>query len=200
MLCLALPLAYAREMYGALLALPFVTMAATIGVVTAMARWPARRPCILRLVAALTTLGALIVVGQRSFAAMPRDVRTAAMFLNQYDPQGPLMIEAPGINRRYMQAYVAGCPRFSITTVDTSVRIARPPAYHGDLHPFVQDMVKYLRNFISLEDLQTDLYGVNPRLYYVVIDGTGTRPAATRRIYDRNGVQIYSPDGQTVPP
>jgi hypothetical protein len=61
-------------------------------------------------------------------------------------------------------------------------------------------MVKYLRNFISLEDLQTDLYGVNPRLYYVVIDGTGTRPAATRRIYDRNGVQIYSPDGQTVPP
>jgi hypothetical protein len=200
MLCLALPLAYAREMYGALLALPFVTMAATIGVVTAMARWPARRPCILRLVAALTTLGALIVVGQRSFAAMPRDVRTAAMFLNQYDPQGPLMIEAPGINRRYMQAYVAGCPRFSITTVDTSVRIARPPAYHGDLHPFVQDMVKYLRNFISLEDLQTDLYGVNPRLYYVVIDGTGTRPSATRRIYDRNGVQIYSPDGQTVPP
>jgi len=200
MLCLTLPLAYAREMYGALLALPFVAMAATIGVTTAMERWPAWQSRILWLVVILTTSGTLVIVGQRSFTAMSRDVRTAALFLNQYDPQGPLMIEAPGINRRYMQAYVAGCPRFSITAADTSVRIARPPAYRGDLHQLVQDMVKYLRNFMSLEDLRTDWYGVNPRLYYVVIDGTGMRPGGTRCIYNHAKIQIYAPDGQTVPP
>ncbi len=78
---LSLPLAFTEEMYGAMIALPFVVSATARGVQLATETWRPTNRHIPRALAALTLLSALDIVIHRAAPATPRRVRAAAAFI-----------------------------------------------------------------------------------------------------------------------
>lgn len=195
----AFPLACHREMYGALVALPFVSHAATVAVAAAIERWPHRRTLLVRGALALTAIGALAIVGSRSFAATPRDVWQAAMFLERYDPLGPFRIDADDAVRTRIQGYCSGCPRFSVSREEaSSVTLRRPPPMRGAPRAVAQAWIDYLRHALTAGDGGTDWYGTNPRLYWVVVNGSAARPGA-RLLFRTGSVEVYAPAAQPEP-
>jgi hypothetical protein len=190
----ALPLAFERQMYGALYALPFICLLAVDGFLGVAARLPpAWRNWCIRTVVVLTLTGALVTVVVRSRMACPPRLYRAAMFLEAYDPQGPFMIHAPGLARTRVQAYVSGCARFDVRTVEGARPQwpALPPRWHGTLRTTVDAWAHALRGLVTLDDTTTDWYG-SPRMHYhIVIDGRGDVPSGAERIYDREGIAIF---------
>ncbi|MCE9614017.1 MAG: hypothetical protein K8T26_07040 [Lentisphaerae bacterium] len=195
-----LPLAFPADMYGALLALPFITVAATAGLAFLRERLAAWSPAIARAAITLSLIGALSIVGKRTLTATPPRVWRAATFLEQHDPRGPYRIIAPGRPRVQMHAYVSGCPRFVVTPgTNTAIAVRTIPPLRGPPAVVARQWIDFGRNFLELSDVAVDWYGVNPRLYYVIIDGQGERPRTSEVLYDRDGIQILNPIGQSVP-
>ena len=193
------PMAFHREMYGALLALPFVALAATEGVTWLIARRSSTARTIKLLVIAVTALGAAAVLVKRSVNATPVPVWRAALFLENYDPEGPFRVIAPEPARSQIQGYVSGCPRFTVVA-PTQLRLALkpPPVFRRPFRLLFQAWVAYLRSLIGVADASTDWYGKNPRVYYVVVRGEGIKPHGVRLLYDHAGVQIYAPADQEI--
>jgi hypothetical protein len=198
---LTFPLAFHREMYGALLALPFVALAAAEG-----AFWLARiRPTWARAVqwavAVLTAAAALTVVVHRSRDALRPAVCRAALFLEAYDPAGPLRVEAPDdLTRGRIQAYLSGCPRFEAhAPAESRVTFARPPPLRGPPRARAQEWINYLRSFAGVADAGTDWYGKSPRVYQVAVAAEGRPPPGAKLLYDRDGVRVFAPVGQDTP-
>jgi hypothetical protein len=194
------PLAFPGDMYGALLALPFICLAAVDGVRWMAERFPARGPALLRLAAALTLCGALAIVVHRSARATTRAVWRAACFLEQYDPLGPFRIEAPEPARYRIQGYVSGCPRFDVhLPSQTHVALRAPPPLKGEPRRVLRQWIAYLRYVFLFSGADVAWYGQAPRLYFVVVSGVGDRPADGHLLYEGDGVQVYAPHGQAAP-
>lgn len=193
----------ASNMYGALIALIFVAMAASVGI-----RRVEKHPPILcrrspRFCTVLTIvmviLGCLAILVNRSVTAMPRRVRAAALFLEEYDPYGPYMIRCKPW-RPQIQGYVSGCPRFSIErTGPVSVVFTPPPTLRGSPTQVLSDWVSYTRHMFAVKGIALDYYGKNPRFYYFAVDGRGDVPADGEMIYSENGVEIFKPAWQEHP-
>jgi len=190
----ALPLAFERQMYGALYALPFICLFAVDGFQALVERVsPSVRVWCVRVVVTLTLAGALATVGARSRIACPPPLFRAAMFLEAYDPAGPFMVHAPGLARTRVLAYVSGCARFDVRAVEGARPQwpALPPLWRGTLRTTVDAWAGALRGLVTLDDTTVDWYG-NPRTHYhFVINGRGGVPSDAECIYDREGIAIY---------
>lgn len=197
---LSLPASFAADMYGALAALPFVTLAAAAGFFWLTERLPASG-IVARIAATVLTLaGALVIVIHRSVNATPPRIRAAARFLESYDPQGPYDVVSPLRARLQIHAYVSGCPRFEVVAgPDARVSLKPLPPLDGRPSEIVKSLIDYGRDFVALDDITVFWYGRNPRSYYLAVDGAGPAPPESRRIYDRDGVVIREPKGQQQP-
>jgi len=197
---IAIPLAYESQMYGALAALPFVVVAAALGVEwISMAVYRSQhRQLSLRVAFGILVLLAvaptIATVVHRSLIATPEPVHRAAMFLEEYDPEGPFMIHAPGRARTQIQAYVSGCPRFSVVArANPVLTFAHPPPLTGNPRRVLRTWISYARGCLTVPEISTDYYGVNPRHYYFIINGKGNHPTNTTTIYDQDTVRILTP-------
>ncbi len=176
------------DMYGALLALPFVTTLAATG----LAALPARP--IPPLIKILTVLTALVIVANQAKDSPGESVYRAALFLEQYDPEGPYRIEAPGKTRPRMQAYVSGCPRFAVGSGSARDPIvARPPQWTGTLALDARHWIDYLRTMIGLRGASTDWYGSGDKVYYVTVASEGTAPPDAKLLFTHGNVKVYGP-------
>ncbi len=190
------PLAYAEDMYGALIALPFITLVACDGLHVVRNVSPSLRRPTIRLAIAATAILGIVVLAHRAIPATPRRVREAARFLELHDPTGPYRVIAPGMARARIQGYVSGCPRFSVDRDEASrLAIARTPlpSFRNAPRDVYRDCVRYLRNSLALTETVTHWYGKSPRVYHVVIDGECAAPPEGTPLYDRNGVQVFGP-------
>lgn len=198
---LLLPFAFTADMYGAMLWLPFLALAATSAVLWLRRRWPqADRPVVIT-AALLTAAAAVGVVAERGADALPRRVRAAAAFIESHDPRGPLIVEAPGRMRTRAQAYLSGCPRYTVLTgADARVVFPAPPPWQGEPAALAKAWIDYLRTAVGLSEAATDWYGKNPRRYCIIVDGAGDRPTPSRTLYARDGVEVLVPNAQEDPP
>ncbi|MEI8351249.1 MAG: hypothetical protein WCG36_02945, partial [bacterium] len=171
-----LPLSCISEMYGAMLALPFITFAAVIGVTLLNARWPKAATVLFMLSIAVACT---IVINQALYSPTNAEYRTA-IFLERYDPKGPFRISAPERIRTFVQAYVSGCPRFSVDTKNTSrITLRPPPVWTGQPIVDATRWIQYVRTVFDLQDSTTDWYGQGNRIYTITVNGEG-RPAPPR--------------------
>lgn len=197
---LTFPLAFHKEMYGAMLALPFVCHAATAGLDFLFELWPARARALALTAAALTAVSGLAIVANRTITATERRVWQAARFLEQYDPAGPFRIEAPGMARAQIQAYCSGCPRFEVSAAGPAQFVVRaPPPLRGAPEAVAQAWIDYLRHAFAAGDAEVSWYGRNPRFYQVTLDERGPVPRGTKLLYERDGVRLFAPEAQVVP-
>lgn len=174
------------EMYGALLALPFVAFLATTG----LEALPSRR--IPGLVLILTILTALVIVANQAKDSPDESVYQAALFLEKHDPKGPYRIEAPGRTRARMQAYVSGCPRFTMNPGSgEDPVIAKPPGWTGHPARDARLWIGYLRNMLGLRGASTDWYGHDSRVYYVTVGNEGNAPPGAPVIFTHGPVKVY---------
>ncbi len=193
----ALPLAYERHMYGALIALPFVVLLAIQGVSQVCRMRPSRATTAWRLVAVLTLVAASATVVHRSRIATPSSLRRAALFLEQHDPRGPFRVVAPGRARTQVQAYVSGCPRICVTAgTNSAVRLPSLPPVADSVRATLSTWAGYGRGLFSVSDISASWYGEGAKTYYFVIDGEGTTPQDALPIYDERGVMIYQVESQ----
>ena len=190
------PLLFAREMYGALLALPFAAFAAAAGVRWLRERGPVADPVALQAaLVGLVLLQAVAIVIWQAQDSPSRAVFEAAQFIQRRDPAGPFRIEAPGRARTQIQAYLTGCPRFTIKTrPGAALSIVHPPPLSGHPARDFQNGVTYLRQFVVLDEAETDWYGPVSRTYYVTIGPEGFAPPDARRLYTKGNVAVYGPD------
>jgi hypothetical protein len=193
-----LPMAFTSDMYSAMLLAPAAAILACAGSI-----WIADRPgtgARMRngMILILLAVGALAVVLQRSVQATPRPVWKAALFLDQYDPDGPFRIEAPGRITPQMQAYVRGCPRFTLSG-RPSASAQHPPRWNREATPsgLIREWTDWLRDWVKPNEFEVSWYGDNPRTYYVTRDKEPKAPAGARRIYDADGMAIFEPAGPT---
>lgn len=201
-LVLSLPLA-GSNMYGAMVALVFMAIAATAGFAWLAFVLPRYRLFLEAALILLTLVQTSAVVGRRSACATPPRIREAARFLESYDPRGPLALVTPDDTsvRQQMQAYLSGAPRFeSVARHPPTVRIRPPPS--GLRHPraLAAAWVSYLRAPLETRGVEPLWYGESPRLYYVTVDGKGRHPDGAAPIYDRDGIAIYGPPASERPP
>ncbi|MFT5240988.1 MAG: hypothetical protein ACI9OU_002072 [Candidatus Promineifilaceae bacterium] len=199
---LTLPLAYPADMYGAMLALPFIALAATLGLEGLTQRFTQHASRITNVALALTLLGALTVVTHRNRNATPKRERAAALYLNTVDPLGPFMVHAPGRTRVHLHAYLTGCPRFVLYDGGAqTVRVRQHlPPLQGAPADVARDWIDYLRNVFEVPDIGIDWYGVDPRKYFVKVDGQGEAPEDGRSIYAKDGIEIIAPATQETAP
>jgi hypothetical protein len=194
--------AFLPDMYGALVALPFVCWAAAAGLDWQLRRQAEGARRWLSPVAALllTLAGGAAVIANRNLTATPRAVWKAAVFLERYDPAGPFRVDAEESVRKQIQAYVAGCPRFEVQA-PAEVRVVwrRPPPLRGSPGRVCRAWIDYLRNAVAVQDADVEWYGREPRLYVVRVGGEVLPPARMRLLYDEDGVRVYAPAGQPPP-
>ena len=189
---IAIPLAYERQMYGALLALPFVVLLAVQGALQICRLRPLWTTGTWRVITVLTLVGAITTVAHRSRIATPRPLRRAALFLEQHDPRGPFQVVAPGRARTQVQAYVSGCPRIDVGAgTNMAIRLPPPPLGKRSARNTVSAWINYGRGLFSISEVKTSWYGENPATYYFVINGEGTVPDGATRIYDEEEIAIY---------
>ncbi len=196
-LLVTLPLACAAEMYGALLALPLVVVAAVTAQPLLDAAGGRRTPWLRGIVLGLVALAAVgTVVRQTVREHTPQRLWQAAQFINATDPLGPCRIEATyPLARRQIQGYVTGCPRFTVATgarpARATVTTAPPPAWRGPPTAWLRAWIHYLRGGFDIEGAAVSWYGDVRRVYHVVVDGSTPPPAGAERVYAREGVEIY---------
>ena len=199
---LAIPLAYEKQMYGALATLPFIVFLSVLGLEFIFISFlnksaddsniHKRLRVTFGLLLLLTLLPALATIIHRSLIATPDHVYKAAMFLEEHDSNGPFMIHAPGMARTQVQAYVSGCPRFNINSqTKTQLVFGQPPSLTGNPRRVIEAWISYMRGFFTVPEITTDYYGRNPKHYYFEIDNKGTHPPDTDMIYNKDGVRIY---------
>jgi hypothetical protein len=193
-----LPLAHHREMYGAMLTLPFVCIAAWRPVLQLVSDWPRHRSAILKTIAVITLAGGAAIVVQRSAQATPARVYRAAMFIEKINPRGPFRVLSSERHGIHIQGYVSGCPRFTLRAADPRAFSVGPPPLDADgpLHQRASAWIAYLRGFLSPPGLATDWYGGARTIYHVILDDEKRPPAGSVLIYDRESVKIFD---QTAP-
>jgi hypothetical protein len=198
-LLVAIPLAYERHMYGALLALPFVVLLGVQGLLQ-LSRWrPHWTSAIWRTAAVLTLAGAIGTVVHRSRIATPARLREAALFLEEHDPRGPFQVIAPGRARTQVQAYVSGCPRICVdSSTNGAIRMAMPPRppRAQSARDTLSNWVSYGRGFFTVSEVKTSWYGENPTAYYFVIGTDGTAPEGATQIYNAQDITIYKSESK----
>lgn len=194
----AIPLAYERHMYGALIALPFVTLLATHGTVQFLKWRPKLTKAVIGILAILTLSGAIATIVHRSRIATSPALRQAALFLEHHNPRGPFRIVAPGRARTQVQAYVSGCPRLCVSSSNTGTISMQPPPpiKIGAARETLSNWVSYTRGLFTVSEIKTSWYGKNPMTYYFVIDGEGSVPDATREIYNHKDVVIFEQESR----
>ncbi len=198
-LLVSLPFSCAREMYGALIALIFITLAATNGFIWLITKLPDKKIILQKTTIIMIIIGALAIIVQRSRIATPHRIRTAALFLEQYDPAGPFQITSKKW-RTKIQGYVSGCPRFKITkTGSVKAYIQRPPSIKGNPAQILAAWTSYSRHIITVSGLSLSYYGNNPRRYIFLIDQPNKTPNGTVSIYKKNGIEIFKPITQKTP-
>lgn len=197
----AYALAHSADMYGALIALPFVALAATGGTSALVKHLPEHARLIRRILILLPAATCLCVVGHRSATATPSRIYTTAQFIQSLDPQGPLVVHAPGRATRQIQAYLSGCPRFTMEQRETAPTPSpQIPKIAGvPLQTAILDWTAYLRNVATPRDVEIDWYGTSPRHYYITVDGKGETPANGTLLHSADGVQLLVPQGQSIP-
>jgi hypothetical protein len=186
-------------MYGALIALPAVVLLAVEGLRAAEARLPDTKWRIVSgAVTALAVAAAIAVVVQRSAAAAPAVVRRAAAAIQAHDPEGPFLVEAPGYARKWIQAYVDGCPRFRVLPRGTPrVVLAPRPPPADSLRGAVRDWTAWARNAFVVEDLDVAWYGDARRTYHVTIGDRGEVPPNASLVAHERDFAVYLNDTQT---
>ncbi len=187
------------DMYGALVALPFVAFMATLGISAFSPGQPlplghrAWEPA----VAALTLVAALTIVINQSTDSPNRSVYRAARFLEQHDPRGPYRVEAPGKARAQIQAYVSGCPRFSVQTSPVMpVQVRRPPLWTGHPAKDARHWIDYLRTALGLSGAGTDWYGTGNKVYTVTLSRQAPAPPGMALLFTHGEVRVYGPRAQ----
>jgi len=172
-------------MYGALIALPFVAYAAVI----ALERITRFVPSVFM----LTLAAAGVIVVNQALDSPSESVYQAAQFLERYDPVGPYRIEAPGRTRTRMQAYVSGCPRFTMRTGTTpSVWVRLPPSAPGLSGLKVKSWIHYLRMLFEVPEISTDWYGPGDRVYVVTVGSDGAAPLGAKPLFAHGNVTVFS--------
>lgn len=183
-----LALSSTPDMYGALLALPFITFVAVAGAGEMMEP----RPWLVKGVAVASVVGAIAIVVNQATDSPPGTVYRTAQFLEQHDPTGPYRIEAPGRIRTQVQAYVAGCPRFTVEAGErASIRLHRPPALTGTLPRDARHWIDYLRDLLDVKDASTDWYGSAGKLYTITTSTNDPVPSGSRLIHSEGQVNLY---------
>ena len=182
-------------MYGALPALLPASLWAAHGLILVEKRcWPTWRPRLAGALAVLCAGAALATVVNRNRDAVPRRVRDAARFLNTFDPDGPYMLQAPERVRTGIQAYVTGCPRPDFGSLAaTRPRLAPFPSGSWR-HPrrTLDRWIAYGRRGAQVPDaVPGAYYGLNPKIYRIVVDAPEDAAVAGKRIYSGNGLDIF---------
>ena len=185
------PLACA-DMYGALIAVPFVTFAAAVGVARLRGLNVRLQHAAMVGIAVTTVVAGLAVLGYRSYHAASPAVYETARFLEVCDPLGPYRVEAPERVRKQIQAYVSGCPRFDLARGEkASVVVARRPGGLGSARAALRKWTAYGRNLIRFTDVDVAWYGKDARVYYVVVGGEGRRPPDAQFLFRRDDVELF---------
>jgi hypothetical protein len=213
------------DMYGALLALPFMACLATLGLdkITEkkiLLNRSSQRPqsengasaegvkeysSLRSLRASVQTLldsgyaglaiiliPALAIVLNQMRDSPAEAVYQAARFIEQTDPRGPFRIEAPGKARSQIQAYVSGCPRFTVHAESASpIDFHRLPPWTGKPAHDARQWIDTMRGMLELRGAHTDWYGDGTKVYYVTIDGQGKVPAQAKRLFTDGNVSVY---------
>ena len=194
MFLFCVPLALDPQMYGALIATPFIVAWA----VSAACIWwdrasLPRKGLVWGFLIGISLAAALMVVVARSRMAATADVKEAATFLNQHDPYGPFLLHAPELERTRMQAYVTGCPRFVLSGSPKLVAYIPPLPWHAVMpsRHSVNAWTAWLRNIFQVDGLQVQWYGDVQRNYHVVIEGRGEIPPHAQLRYENPTVQVY---------
>ncbi len=194
-LILSLPLA-GGEMYGALVALPWITVTATAGFAGAARLLPRNRVILSIALLTLTLVPAVGIIVHRSRTATPRRIREAARFLDTHDPKGPLVVVAPEGTRvrQQFQAYLRGArPTRSFAVRPLKLRMRPLPPIRLPLHASIKEWIAYLRRPFEWKGLEDVLAAEVPRIYFVAVDGIGPNPPEPVPLYDREGIAIYGP-------
>jgi len=182
------------DMYGALIALVFVCIAATDGTEWIVSRIPKQGTRIRIAAGILTLAGAVLIIAVRSAQATPRRIYAAAVFLEEHDPDGPFVLDAPGMARSQIQGYVSGCPRFRlIAHGPVRVRFNKPPAMRGDPVRIVRKSIGWLRHLMVVTGVRAMLYGEAPVIYRVRVDRRGPPPRGHELLFSENGVEVFGP-------
>jgi hypothetical protein len=190
-----LPLVFASDMYGALLALPFVALPAVAGLERLTGSAPLARARLIRIAVVVLTLGSgLGIIAHQAKDSPPDDAYRAALVLEQRDPLGPYRLEAPGRLRTQMQAYLSGCPRFTVSAPSEAHFAAAPfPRRTGVWAEDFRHAIAWLRSVLSLADVSTEWYGTTDRVYYVRFRGQGVVPPQAPLVTRVGDVAIYGP-------
>lgn len=197
-----LPLSCLGDMYGALIALPFMALCAIAGVdgIIQNTHIPEFiRRYAFSIVAVLLGTGAVAIVAHRSLTmSTSPDIYAIAQFLERHDPQGPFIVEAPGRARQKIQGYVSGCPRFQIGAPPAGrIHILPPPSRKGSWLEQSGVWIRYLRSFLMIEDISVSWYGNNPRRYVVVLGEAPPAPAGCKLLFSHGTAHLFAPINQT---
>jgi hypothetical protein len=187
-LLIIFPLAHHKEMYPAMMALPFVTYAGMAALRGTQEAAPRLSGHCWRSAITLSVCASLVIVVQRSVEATPHRFHSAAKFIERTDPLGPFDIVSPWSYR--IQGIVSGCPRFAVLTgEDVTVSLTPPPPFTSDSRQMVLSWANYLRSFVRT-DVRCDWYGSPDRRYHV-IDSSAPTPRNTVLVYEQEGVRVY---------
>ena len=183
------------DMYGALLALPFITLLAVSAI-------PAVNALLLNLtpnvrlgpwLAGATLLTAIVILANQAQDSPSRELVRVAGFIERLDPTGPFRIEAPGKARMQIQAYVSGCPRFSVDPAGAATaKLHPPPGFDGSLAQVARVWIDYLRGLFDMEGLSTAWYGKTVKTYAVTVNGEGHVPPGSLLLYTDGNVELYT--------
>jgi hypothetical protein len=180
----ALVLSCTPEMYGAMLALPFMAFVAAIGLEKLSVRPYGRLVLIL--------IPALAIVINQTRDSPGESLYRAACFIEKKNPRGPFRIEAPGAARRQIQAYVSGCPRFTVQAdPKPTIELNRPPLWTGSPIHDAQAWTHYFRLLFKLSGASTDWYGTGNKVYYVTVDREGSVPPQAKRLFQDRNVEVF---------
>jgi len=180
------------DMYGALLALPFIACAATLGLEKINLNRNSRKPRKGNVWLGVILIPAIVIVLNQMRDSPSESVYRAAQFIEQYDPRGPFRIEAPGKARYQIQAYVSGCPRFTVRSGSApQLDVHAPPIWTGKLAHDTRQWIDYMRGMLELRDTHTDWYGNGTKVYYVTINGQGTTPQGAKLLFTSGNVSVF---------
>ena len=173
-------------------ALPFVAYAAVCGFTVWESENPLPRIKPASSLFAMTLLASLAILINQAMDSPSHSLYRAALFLERYDPKGPFRIEAPGRARTQMQAYVSGCPRFTVEAGDTATMGLRPPpGWSGHPQRDARSWIDYLRVMLELRGASTDWYGGGTKVYVFTVDGKGTIPPKGKLLFKDGSVELY---------
>jgi hypothetical protein len=141
---------------------------------------------------ALILIPALVIVINQTRDSPSESLYRAACFIEKMDPRGPFRIEAPGAARRQIQAYVSGCPRFTVQADPSPIiELPRPPPWTGSPIRDAQAWTRFFRSMFRLSGASTDWYGTGNKVYYVTVDYHGLVPPQVRKLFQDRNVEVF---------